>query len=1135
MNEDSSETTDARFSAVARAHPQLPALHEGGTTLTYGELDAASDEVARQVRAHAAPGTPVGVRMPRCAGHVAAILGIWKAGSACVPVAPGLTGAQADGVLQAGGATALVGAGGAVLPLPARPAEAGGGPRLADNDGSRDPTAYVFFTSGSTGAPKGVAIPHRGVLNEADWTHRAFSLIPGDRGTWLSSPGFAISRWELWPSLTRGASVVIADEGVEWNAPTAQRWLLDHRAATTILVTGLGERMLGLAWPERCALRLMVLGGEQLRRWPGTVPFTVVNSYGITEVSGARLTAVLDAEGEGLPPIGRPIANTWAHVLDPQGVPVPPGDTGELYLGGTGLAHGYVGNPRLTAERFLPDPFRGGDARMYRTGDLVREASNGELCYVARAGADPKVGGARVDLAEVEAALLRHPDVDWAAAAVDESAGTKELIAYVGCAAGPEPSPHALRALLAGRLPRHAVPTRYFRLAAPPRLISGKLDRSALPGPEGAKELTDPFAAPVSATERAVLRLFLTALPDTRIGVLDDFFALGGDSYGLSRLRAALEREFGREIALADLYTARSVRDVARLVGTTAPAAQDGPDEAPAAGRPESLPLSGIQRGIWLEQQDDPASPAYLETVALHLGGEPDLGALQSAVAEVVAGQDLLRAGVETSGPEPALAVRPTACAVLPVLDASRTADGGPAEPGTAELARPFDLARGPLFRLLLRRFSRTEHVLTFLVHHLVWDGASADVLLDELTAAYERALGRPVVPGSPGSYHAYVTRERRALAGSALPAAVAHWRDVLADVPPSNPAFAGPGPAGAAQGTLGVLSWTPEPGLVARVRRAAAGAGTTVSVLGAVAFAAALRRHGAGRAPVVLTPVSLRRPAEERTIGPYLNMIPLVVPLPDDVPGETVLRDTAARLAAGLAHAAVPFTEVVRALQPPRRNGEAPWGQFLFEANRLPKRRVTSDAVTWRAEWLPGRAPKFRLAMMWNEDEDGWHCRLEYDARRLDAATADRFLVDVERHTRLLADTPRAPLPPVPPQPATAAATGPPAAAGAAPAARAPAERRGDEGEVRAYLARAWTSVLQTDDVEDEDNFIVMGGASLEAARLLAGVRSRFGVRIPTRELFDSENFADFVDRVARAISRRDGAGDEQEVRSNA
>ncbi|WP_062218190.1 acyl carrier protein [Streptomyces sp. NBRC 109706] len=1111
MSAAADETTEARFAAVARRLPTRTALRDGDTTWTYRALDEASDAVARRVRECTAPGAPVAVRMPRGAEHVAAVLGVWKAGSACLPLDHALPEESTERLLRAGGAATLVEAPDAVQPLPGA-----GAPSLAWNDGSRDRTAYVFFTSGSTGAPKGVAVPHRGVLNEADWTRRAFALTPDDRGTWLSSPAFAISRWELWPQLTCGASVVVAEQGVEWRPETVRAWLLERRASTTILVTGLGERTLALPWPERCPLRLMVLGGEQLRRWPGRLPFTVVNSYGATETSGARLTSVLSPSGEGLPPIGRPIARTTAHVLDPAGRPVAPGEIGELYIGGVGLAHGYLGNPALTAERFPPDPFHDGDGdgRMYRTGDLVRRTPSGELAYVARAGAEPKVGGARVDLGAVEAALLAHPGVDWAAATVGEPAGTAEVLAYVGRSGARTPAPHELRATLAARLPRHAVPTRFYLLTAPPTLISGKLDRAKLPSPAEATELTDPHTPALDATEERVRGLFGAVLGRAEVGVLDDFFALGGDSLGLARLRAGLAEVFGRELALPELYVARTVREIAGLL---AAAPEPGGGDAEAA-RSATLPLSGIQRGIWLRQQDDPTGLAYLETLEIHLEGQLDVGALRLALNRLVERQELLRAALTPREPEPLLLVRPTAPVALPVVDAN-----GAADPPDVEPARPFDLFEAPLFRLLLRRHGATAHTLVLVVHHLLWDGGSVPALLDELTAGYDRARGAESAdrPAQPTGYHAYLARERRALAGPQRAAAVAHWRATLAELPASSPVFAATVAGDPGGDPLGVLTWTLSDELTAGMARAAAEAGSTVFALGAVAFAAALHEHGPGTDPVLLIPVSLRHPAEEATVGPYLSMVPLPVRLGGATPARAVLGATTDTLHAGLAHAAVPFAEVIRELRPDRTGGETPYGQFLFEVNRLPDPRVTADDVRWRTAWLPSRAAKFRVAMMWNETADGWAGRLEYDPRRLTPETAAALVRDAERHALLLVRAPDSAFPPPPRCPAAARGTAP----DAAPAARAPVPER-----LRTVVEKAWSTVLETGPPADEDNFILLGGASLEAARILARVKQELGVWIPVRELFDSEDFADFAARVAAALPPPEDAGTDEE-----
>ncbi|MGP3939709.1 non-ribosomal peptide synthetase [Streptomyces sp. 6N106] len=561
---------------AARRWPDRPALIEGDTVLTHRQLDRRAEDLARALVARGAGGDmTIGVGVPRSAEHVIAALAVWKAGGVYVPLATDLPPARIADMLGVAGVRLTVGPGltiSEVADPPVDPPLAGLPPAPEGEDGA---VACVYFTSGSTGRPKAVALTHAGIVNEALWSHDAFSIRPEDRSGWLASPGFAISRWELWTPLTAGAAIAVSEEGAVREPGALRDWLLDQGVTWSIVVTGLAERLFGVPWPADCPLRLLVTGGEQLRVWPRGLPFEVVNSYGVTEASSVRLAARLDSfEGstEGLPSVGRPIRGTRVHVLDDALAPVPDGEVGELFIGGVGLARGYLGDPEQTARRFVPDPFHGGGRRLYRTGDLVRVDEKGRVEFVRRLNDDPKVNGVRVDLAAVEAALLASPGVTGAAAAIRVHDGERpRLVGYLVVDDDRSAADEVIDAV-ARRLPPQMVPGVLVRLSSLPLLSSGKVDRGRLPEPTADIVFRGRPATARDETEQQVIDVFREVLGRADIGAHDDFFGLGGDSMGVARVRQSLLERHGIDVPYTLIFRQRTPRRICT-------AASDGGEE----------------------------------------------------------------------------------------------------------------------------------------------------------------------------------------------------------------------------------------------------------------------------------------------------------------------------------------------------------------------------------------------------------------------------------------------------------------------------------------------------------------------------------------------------------------------------
>jgi amino acid adenylation domain-containing protein len=429
-----------------------------------------------------------------------------------------------------------------------------------------DDVAYVVYTSGSTGVPKGVQVTHANLAHLVDWHGRAFAVGPDDRASWIASPAFDASMWETWPALVAGASVHVPDANVVASPDRLRDWLVARAITVAFVPTPLAEMLLTLAWPDDVALRVMLTGGDRLHLRPRSgTPFTVVNNYGVTEATVVSTSGAVDPDGVGLPTIGRAIAETRTYVVDADGFPVHAGECGELWIGGPGVALGYLGRPDLTAERFGPDPFAPAPgARVYRTGDLVRATAGGELEFVGRVDEQVQIRGQRVELDEIASVLSAHPDVArCCVVARDRAPGGAQVVAYLVPAAGSSVDRREMRAHVARQLPAAMVPSAFVALDAFPLTSSGKVDRDALPAPLVAVR---PEQVGRTATECAVGAILeeLFALP--AVGRDDNFFELGGHSLMAAQLVARLEEEFDVEVELLEVFDNPTAAGIAAII-----------------------------------------------------------------------------------------------------------------------------------------------------------------------------------------------------------------------------------------------------------------------------------------------------------------------------------------------------------------------------------------------------------------------------------------------------------------------------------------------------------------------------------------------------------------------------------------
>jgi amino acid adenylation domain-containing protein len=551
---------------IARTAPETIAIENGGASVDYGELVGRARSTAAALGCLGlVPGSLVAVCLPRSAEQIIAMLAVWLAGGAYLPLDPAWPEGRLANLLADSGCAAVIAAPelgnrirGQVPRIEVATAVTIGDSAALAVD--PDALAYVIYTSGSTGAPKAVEVSHGNLAALIAWHVDAFGVGVGARTSHLAGLGFDASAWEVWPALAAGGTVCLVDGATRLDPAALRDWLVDQRIEVAFAPTALAEPMATMAWPAEAALRTLLTGAERLKARPAPgQPFTLVNNYGPTECTVVATSGIVSAEGTGLPSIGRPIAGTLVHLLDAEWNDVPAGAEGQICIGGVQVARGYRGDSRLTEEKFVTHPTFG---RIYCTGDLGAWLPDGELDFRGRMDEQVKVRGHRIEPAEISAALNRLEPVSSSAVILRDG----ELVAYVVLAGGEAVSENDLRIALAQALPDYMVPARFAAIEALPLTANGKVDIGALPDPASSPMGEAPtHRGPSSPTERRLLDILVEVLGRSDIGVEDDFFLLGGHSLLGTQLVIRARDAFGVELTLFHLFEGRTV---ARLAAT---------------------------------------------------------------------------------------------------------------------------------------------------------------------------------------------------------------------------------------------------------------------------------------------------------------------------------------------------------------------------------------------------------------------------------------------------------------------------------------------------------------------------------------------------------------------------------------
>jgi amino acid adenylation domain-containing protein len=564
--------------------PDATALVVDHQKLSYQELNQRANQLAHILRERGVgPDVLVGLCLERSLDLVVGMLGILKAGGAYVPLDVNYPQDRLSFMVEDAGITILITRQQIAIDLQIQGVQT----LLLDSDApmlsrqaitdlpplaSVNDLVYVIYTSGSTGQPKGVLITHNSLLNLIFWHQTAFAVTSTDRATQVTSPAFDATGWELWPYLTIGASVYMPDEETRISPALLRDWLEKHGITITFLPTALAESIMALKWSPDTSLRLLLTGADILHNYPPIdLPFALFNNYGPTEATVVATFGHIPAieHPVDLPPIGRPIVNTEVYILDDHLQLVPIGSAGELYIGGVGLAKGYLNRPDLTAERFIPHPFSNNpEARLYKTGDIARYLPDGQIAFMGRADHQIKIRGYRIEPDEIVSILNSHPAVQMSVVtACEETPGDKYLVAYIVPVPGAPLTVHSLRDTLAEHLPQYMAPSTFVLLDMLPLTPNGKLDRTLLPAPDVTNTLRDEIqTVPSTAMERRLVDIIAPLLNLEQISVDDNFFLLGAHSLLATQVLAKVSEIFSVNLSLRMLFEAPTVRQLAARI-----------------------------------------------------------------------------------------------------------------------------------------------------------------------------------------------------------------------------------------------------------------------------------------------------------------------------------------------------------------------------------------------------------------------------------------------------------------------------------------------------------------------------------------------------------------------------------------
>jgi len=1054
------------FEAQVERTPDGVAVVFEDKQLTYCELNRRANQLAHYLQALGIePEVLVGLCVERSLEMVVGLLGILKAGAAYVPLDPAYPKERLTFMLEDSQVPVLLTEEKLVAGLLEQKARV----VCLDRDwgviaqkSEENPVsgvkcqnlAYVIYTSGSTGKPKGVLVAHQGLCNLASAQIRCFDVELSSRVLQFASFSFDASIWEVVMALCSGAMLCLGTKD-SLLPGTALMQLLYEQAITHVTLPP--SALAALPTEELPALRTIIVAGEAcstdlVAQWSTGRRF--FNAYGPTE-STVCATVAECTDSSRKPSIGRPIANTQIYILDRNLQPVPIGVPGELHIGGVGLACGYLNRPKLTEEKFIPNPFSDEPgARLYKTGDKACYLPDGNIEFIDRLDHQVKIRGFRIELREIEAALALHLNVlQTVVIAQEDKAGNKRLVTYVVPNQGQVPTSSELRRFLKQKLPDYMVPATFVMLEALPLTPNGKVDRRLLPAPDSSqRSLEKNFVAPRTPTEEVIAAIWVDILGLKQVGIHDNFFELGGHSLLATQVISHLRKAFQVELTLRTLFERSTTAELAELV--IAKQFEQAESEAlkliltevdelsddelkrldnlslekrelvlkklrtqklisatnnecqalpiVPVSRDQTIPLSFSQQRLWFLDQFDPGSPAYNIPCAVHLSGAVNVVTLEQSLNEVVRRHEVLRSTFATVDGRPVQVIAPVSAGTLSVVDIREIP-----EPEreilvqgliSEEVQHSFDLSRDPLMRATLLRLGEEDHVLILNIHHIASDGWSMGILIREVGTLYRAfSTGKTSpLPELPIQYADFAFWQQQWLQSEALESQLSYWKQQLAGKLPvlELPTDRSRRPIRTSVGAI--ERFTVDKELTNKLRMLGLQEGASLYMIMLAALQTLLYRYTGQEDISVGTYIANRNRAEvESLIGFFVNTLVMRT----DLSGAPTFRELLGRVRevtlGAYAHQDVPIEKLLEQLQPERNLSYTPLFQVMLVLQNTPMHTLDLPGLTIQPLKVEGNThAHFDLTLWLEEMHEGLVGSMEYNTDLFDSSTIIQMLV---------------------------------------------------------------------------------------------------------------------------------------------
>ncbi|WP_342551890.1 non-ribosomal peptide synthase/polyketide synthase [Paenibacillus sp. FSL R7-0652] len=1029
---ESEKAQIAGFNATEAAYPKEKTIHQlfeeqvertpeniavvyEGEELTYRELNERANQLARNLRARGVgPESIVGLMVERSLEMIVGIMGVLKAGGAYLPLDPTYPQERITYMLEDSGTALIltqrhvadrVAFQGDMLYLEDQKIYSGPGDDLAGVSSPQN-LAYVIYTSGTTGRPKGVLTTHRNVVRLLVSDNSLFDFNSNDVWTLFHSYCFDFSVWEMYGALVFGGTLIVVPHAVVKN-PTLFMELLETHQVTILNQTPSYFKQLANEIltnnSERLAIRKIIFGGEalnpsSLRIWNARYPnIQLINMYGITEITvhaTYKEITVLEI-GEACSNIGKPIPTLGAFILDRNGHMSPLGVAGELYISGDGLARGYLNQPELTAERFVPNPFKPGE-RMYRTGDLARWLPDGNVEYLGRIDDQVKIRGYRIELGEIETQLAKHEHViEAAVVAREDLQGQSYLCGYV--VANGDLTVASLRQYLGQGLPDYMIPAHFVQLDQLPLTPNGKLDRKALPEPNGTMESGRVYVAPRSETEEQLAALWKSVLGVEKIGVQDSFFELGGHSLNAMIVVSRVNREFAVDIPLREMFQYPTIEELAVRI-------EQAEQGAYALIEPveerKYYPVSASQKRQYVLHQLGGAQTVYNMPVSLVLKGACDLAQLERIFRTLVGRHESLRTSFGMVDGEIVQYVHPEVDFAMAYEEAEESA----ADTVAAEFVRPFDLEQAPLFRAKLVKLGEEHHLLLLDMPHIVSDGVSMGILADEFARLYAgEALSELRV-----QYKDYAVWQHARTASEEMNRQQAYWTETLSGELPVL-ALSTDRARPAVQSYEGSrMSFQVSEEITEGLKKLALETGSTLYMVLLAAYNTLLHRYTGQEDIVVGTPIAGRSHADlEPVVGMFVNTLAMRNQPRGEKSFTEFLAEVKETTLGAYGNQDYPFDRLVEEVAPRRDMSRNPLFDTMFVLQNMEQRTIELEDLEIQVNPGQGHVSKMDITVTAWETEGSLQCEIEYATQLYDRETIKRMSGHWQQLLRSLIEAP--------------------------------------------------------------------------------------------------------------------------------